>query len=632
MKPFMLFLAVVICLTDALTAQNIATITPRKPRLTDTITVVYDTRPTAARIVEPPMAKVLLWRSFDQEEETLELPMVKSGDIWKTRFTLKDSVTLCLLQFIVGIETDNNRGKGWDFIVYGEDGVPVRDARYYRGDMLCRGGYRGFKREERRAEGIREFTLERRQYADNWLAAIQQWMFMLEDSTERVKSQVRRELDELYPKLREDERAMSYFVPYFERTGQRERAETIRKECVAKHPYGFIARQQRQELILSEKDAVKRTELITAYRADFPDDTRTNEYFSKMLVDALIEAKRYDDAVDLLGRMDKPDVSPINNIAWECFEKGENVEKAVAWAKKGIDIHRSRVALVRPPSVPAGEWSDPGDYSLGLFLDTYGFGLDKLGKRGEALIAYKEAHEKTEGQEPEINQRLVESYLAAGQYDDAVGTGLACIRRSASNDTLLKHLKDAYARQKGSVEGFDEMVHTAREEGRRELLAEMMANRINKPAIDFTLKDLQGRSVRLSDLKGKVVVLDFWATWCGPCVASFPSLQQVFDAYKNNDDVRIYAINTWEGKKGKEREYLVRRFMTSHGYTFPVLFDKRIVDRYGVTGIPEKFVIDRDGIVQFKSGGFLGSEKMVNELTSQIDLLLGDGFNTGTKK
>ena len=66
-------------------------------------------------------------------------------------------------------------------------------------------------------------------------------------------------------------------------------------------------------------------------------------------------------------------------------------------------------------------------------------------------------------------------------------------------------------------------------------------------------------------------MLDFWATWCGPCKASFPSLQKIYSKYKDNSDVVILALNTWENKTGKELEDLVKGFIADNKYTFCVL-------------------------------------------------------------
>jgi peroxiredoxin len=76
--------------------------------------------------------------------------------------------------------------------------------------------------------------------------------------------------------------------------------------------------------------------------------------------------------------------------------------------------------------------------------------------------------------------------------------------------------------------------------------------------------------------------------------------------------------------KAEDREATVKKFISENKYTFPVLLDTDVVEKYGVEGIPTKFVIDRNGIIQFKSIGFEGGDKMMVEMDLQFEMLLGD--------
>jgi cytochrome c biogenesis protein CcmG/thiol:disulfide interchange protein DsbE len=119
------------------------------------------------------------------------------------------------------------------------------------------------------------------------------------------------------------------------------------------------------------------------------------------------------------------------------------------------------------------------------------------------------------------------------------------------------------------------------------------SNRAGFPAPDFTLKDLSGRPYRLADLRGKVVFLNLWATWCAPCRMEMPSMERLYHQLSGADFAMLAVSEDEDGMSA------VQPFVHDLGLTFPVLLDVEgtVPPRYGVTGYPETFIIDRQGRV-----------------------------------
>ncbi|MFA7074500.1 MAG: TlpA disulfide reductase family protein [Endomicrobiaceae bacterium] len=128
-------------------------------------------------------------------------------------------------------------------------------------------------------------------------------------------------------------------------------------------------------------------------------------------------------------------------------------------------------------------------------------------------------------------------------------------------------------------------------------------------APDFTLQDLNGQKVSLSDFKGKVVFIDFWASWCPPCRQSIPAVEKLYDEYKNNENVVILGINLNEDKSS------VSKFIEKQKMNYKVLLsDKKVISNYKISGIPAFFLIDQKGDMYNKYVGYSpDSEKFWND-------------------
>ena len=120
--------------------------------------------------------------------------------------------------------------------------------------------------------------------------------------------------------------------------------------------------------------------------------------------------------------------------------------------------------------------------------------------------------------------------------------------------------------------------------------------RVGDAAPDFRLQTLDGRSVSLAELKGKVVMVHFWATWCPPCVEEIPSLDRLSRSLAGQD-VAVLAVSVDEGGAAA-----VSAFLERQGLTLPVLLnpDRSVATSYGTLKFPETYLLDRGGVVRYK--------------------------------
>jgi peroxiredoxin len=129
---------------------------------------------------------------------------------------------------------------------------------------------------------------------------------------------------------------------------------------------------------------------------------------------------------------------------------------------------------------------------------------------------------------------------------------------------------------------------------------------LDMPAPDFTLKDLNGSEVNLSDYLGKNVILNFWATWCGYCKKQLPYLEEVYEKY-SDAGLTVLAVNAMEPHDQAE-DYIAKQ-----GFTFPVLLDSNgtVNQSYCVPALPATMFIDSEGIIRYaRAGAFSGVDEI----------------------
>jgi thiol-disulfide isomerase/thioredoxin/Flp pilus assembly protein TadD len=319
-------------------------------------------------------------------------------------------------------------------------------------------------------------------------------------------------------------------------------------------------------------------EIDNAFPAAF--ETMTNIYNAR---------KDYANAlkfVDLLAVTSPDQFRPISLKADILIAKGDST--AAESAFKDYAGKNSKDEAVRKKLVQLCR--DQERYSEALTYQWQLVGLTK--KPGDALFD------------------LAKIFAMAGQNDSAMAAltdastkGFADYRRLSRNP-LFEPIR--------SLPAFDSLsksLQATAEKARAERLAslkdnietqkqEALAAKLDLAAPLFSFKNLEGKTVALADLKGKIVVIDFWATWCGPCRMTMPLLQEFVDG--NPKDVEFLSINVWENDTS-----LVRPFLVDYGYEFNVLFgDRDITNKYQVSGIPTLFVIDKNGVIRYKHVGY----------------------------
>jgi thiol-disulfide isomerase/thioredoxin len=184
---------------------------------------------------------------------------------------------------------------------------------------------------------------------------------------------------------------------------------------------------------------------------------------------------------------------------------------------------------------------------------------------------------------------------------------------------LRQKLGQLYASKHGSETGLGDRLlkaHDAFVKEREERMAKLEQPNINAGVADplmFTLTRLDGSPLKLNDHRGKVIVFNFWATWCGPCLTELPLLEKTSVKYKDDRDVVFLAVTTDEDRE------LVAPFLKQHKFNLPVAYADYLNDHFAVSSIPTTIILDRKGEVAFRQAGFNPREDFVAMLSERIE-------------
>jgi thiol-disulfide isomerase/thioredoxin len=290
----------------------------------------------------------------------------------------------------------------------------------------------------------------------------------------------------------------------------------------------------------------------------------------------------------------------------------------LSYAKAGIEEGEADAADFRAV-LNAKDLEGQEKYIRSNALETLGFALYLENRFDEAEKELLKAYE-TNNENADVLLILALVHKARKEFDKAEDI----YSKSATiTNTLTASIKDLYKAKNGDLRGFDAYYKNIKEKVRTRIMIELAASRIKEPKslTPFDLKTIDQRSVSFDDVKGKVLVINFWGVWCGPCVKEMPEIQELAAKYKNDSDVAILTFDS------RDDPVIVKKFIADRKYDFPVL----MADSYtaellkindGAATYPTTLFVDKKGKISFLKVGNTGN--LVEEFSLRIDILKQD--------
>lgn len=595
---------------------------PQNPKASDPILVKFLADST--KLAESKSVEMLVYEYDVDLLSTSEFAMQKEGTGWTAKFNPKTETKGMIITFRDKEIIENNNSEG--FVIYKNDseGNPLPEALAGYTVALSQWGtwYLDLTSDNQstatKFEDIfNKYPIVKPAYLDFYLYTLSRI------GTEDALGKIVEELKTISERKDIAENDVILLAKY-SRTLKNEADETKYNSIILEkfHQNDYAAEIGYREM-MKANTAVELKDNFEKYRNKFP-KSKSIDVASYRVIRKFIDENNFEAALSEIDKLKEVTLPNSFSFLINKLIDSNKLDDAVKLCKMGIEVSRKHLANLdtpQPEYLPKSDWEKELKYNLGDLLKSLSKVQMKLGDKEDALVSAEEAQLYFGNNDVELNGIYVSLLVEMKKFEQATKSIEKYLTENKSTSEMLDLLKTSYSNINGSEKGFDEYASKFAAAGKAKLVERLKGEMINEAAPDFELNDLDGKLVKLSDYKGKVVIIDFWATWCGPCMRSFPAMQEANDNFIDNDNVQFLFINSWERVEDKIAN--AKNFLLQNNYSVKILMDlnNEVISKFKVSGIPTKFVVGPDQNIKFKSVGFSGTnEELVKELTTMIEL------------
>jgi thiol-disulfide isomerase/thioredoxin len=367
---------------------------------------------------------------------------------------------------------------------------------------------------------------------------------------------------------------------------------------------------------------------LEGYLNKYPNSERREEIESELykLCLKLRDRNRAIVYAEKLVTRDEDNIEALTSLITMLRERKTEADstKALNYADALVKRFERIIATsAKPKRVSSAQWQDRKDQGIASVYLLRGKVHADLGVDDKARADLTKSYQAT---------RLAETAVALGELaekrkdtDEAIDYYLQAFAISLNTEeridlkSLRRRVGQLYSAKYGSEAGLGDRLLKAQDafvKEREDRLAKIDPPNINEGVNDpmkFTLTRLDGSPLKLGEQRGKVIVMNFWATWCGPCLTEMPLFERAIAKYKDDKDVFFLAVTTDEDRD------LVAPFLKQYKFNLPVAYADYLNDHFAVSSIPTTIILDRYGEVSFRQAGFNPREDFIESLSEKIE-------------
>ncbi len=614
-------LCLIIFSQPAISAAEFKT-APQKPEAGNTIRIIYNPHgtPLEGHKTIHAVFHLLVNNDISTGEKLLE----KTEKGYTVEYTIPPETRAILVKFKAGEKVDLNNNHGYKVLMHDPKGNPVPGTKTAYARIIYDWGYYfGMDRDwDTLQRTVKTLEDEVKQHPEILSEHLGFYFRVLRKVKNREGQEIIAKTVESYKNRRAlSEHELEVLYSYHKAEDNDSLAKRYLAELKKRFPECETLMNMEFETIFNQDTPESKMKKVAEVMKKFP-GSHYWPYTHLSVLKSMME-ERKEEAIEKYIRL-YPEAGTYKfYMDFTIYQlRHGSIIKAEEYGKKAIVLAREyleKPKLQKPSYLSESEWKEDRKKEYYESHGPLGIVYSELSKYPEAVSEYEKTLKSPDGMPENIHLPYVYALMQIDRNCDAVKHISELVIDYKSNERLNKFMEQAYLNGKCGKAGFASVMDSLKLEARSKLKQEVKKELVNYPAPDFTLQDPEGKAISLKDLRGRSVLLDFWATWCPPCRASFPTMKKVVEKYKDSNTRKIFFINTRDFDESRTTR--VKNFLRTNLYPFDVLLDtpdSQTNDAFRISGIPCKIFIDKNGNVRYLHSGWSGNPEYEME---KIDLI-----------